>query len=98
MMNILSNPIAGLLLTTFVSFIAPVVAIGTILAGSYLVGWLPGFTVIGHIGSDSIVGFLTIFGSGLPINGMITIGLASAFVGALLELFSFCVHRSWHSN
>ena len=97
-MCILSDFLSSLLLTALMSFIAPVMAIGTILAGSYAVSCIPGCTPVGHMGIDCIVGFLAIFGNGLPRDGIITIGLTSAFAGALLDLFSFCVHRSWYSN
>ncbi len=97
-MSILSDLLSCLALSTFVSFIVPIVPIGTILAASYAVGFIPGCAVVGHIGIDRILEFLAIFGNGLPLQGIITIGLAWAFVGALLELFSFYVYQNWHSN
>ncbi len=98
MIGILSDLLSCLLLTTFVSFVAPIVAIGTILGVIYAVGSIPGCAAVGHIGIDLILGFLAVFGEGLPIDGIITIALAWAFVGALFELFSFCIYQTWHGN
>jgi hypothetical protein len=41
-----------------------------------------------------ILQFLTIFGGGYPLQGMLTIAVTFAFVGSLFDLFNFYVYQT----
>lgn len=83
----------SLVFTTLLSFIAPVFLVGTILIGLFAIGYLPGLTLICQTGLSGILQFLTIFGSGYPLQGMLTIGITFALVGSLFDLFNFYVYQ-----
>jgi hypothetical protein len=83
----------SLAFSTLLSFIAPVLLVGASLTTLFVAGHLPGFSSLGQIGSDRIVGFLSIFGSGYPVRGMFTIAVTFSFVGSLFDLFNYSVYQ-----
>jgi hypothetical protein len=83
----------SLLFSTLLSFVAPVLLVGTILTALFATSYLPGFTWICQAVVSQIVQFLTIFGSGYPLQGMFTIAVTFAFVGSLFDLFNFYVYQ-----
>jgi hypothetical protein len=83
----------SLFFTTLLSFVAPVFLVGAILTGLWAIGYLPGLTLIGQSGLSHILEFLTIFGSGYPLQGMLTIAATFALVGNLFDLFNFYVYQ-----
>lgn len=88
-MSILPNFLRSLLLTTILSFTAPIVFVGGVLAALSIVSYLPGLTVVGEIGATQVMTFLTVFGSGNPVGGVVTIGLTCCLVGGLFDLFNY---------
>ncbi|MBR8827391.1 MAG: hypothetical protein DSM107014_05710 [Gomphosphaeria aponina SAG 52.96 = DSM 107014] len=88
------NFLISLLLTTLVSFLAPVLLIGLILVSLAGISYIPGFAVAGQTGVSQIEGFLAVFGSGCPVQGIFTIGFTCAVVGALFDLYNFYRYQS----
>lgn len=79
----------SLLLASFLSFAAPVLLMGGMLASLFLASYVPGLDIIGQLGAESIWKFLAIFGDGSPTEGVLTIGSTCAVVGALFDTYAF---------
>jgi hypothetical protein len=92
------NLLRSLLLSTLFSFTAPVALLGTILLTLYLASYIPWVGFIGQVGSNQMLQFLSIFGSGYPAQGLVIIGIAFAVVGSLFDLFNFYVYQGNRSN
>lgn len=84
----------SLLFSTLLSFVAPVLLVGSILAALLATSHVPGFTWVSRTGFSQILQFLTIFGDGYPLQGMFTIAVTFAFVGSLFDLFNFYVYQT----
>jgi hypothetical protein len=84
----------SLLFSTLLSFVAPVLLVGSILAALFATSHVPGFTWVSQTGFSQILQFLTIFGGGYPLQGMLTIAVTFAFVGSLFDLFNFYVYQT----
>jgi hypothetical protein len=84
----------SLVLTTLLSFTAPVLLIGTTLVGLSLVGRIPTVESIAQAGVNQILGFLTVFGSGDAVEGLLIIGLTCAVVGALFDAYAYYRHQN----
>jgi hypothetical protein len=93
-MNILPNFLRSLLLTSLLSFAAPSLPIGFGLAGFSLLGHLPGFRTLGQSGVKHLLQFLSTFGSGRPLQGLLVIGLTCSLVGALFDAYAFCQYQN----
>lgn len=89
MINLVFRLIRSLLLTTAFTFSVPIVLTGTLLGLLLLVGYVPGCNWLASNGAAQIVAILSVFGSGYPLQGIIVIGFAFAFVGGLFDLFNF---------
>jgi hypothetical protein len=81
------------LVSTVFSFVTPVIIVAGTLAMLHTAGYIPGFSWITQIGTSQIWGFLAVFGSGCPLQGMFTIGIAFAVVGSLFDLFNFSLYQ-----
>jgi len=90
--------IRSLLLTTVLSFVAPLVLISGIMVSIFLSGYLPGMAGISQAGATIVRNFLATFGSGCPMEGLVTIGLACSFVGALFDTYAFYRNQILHGN
>ena len=53
-----------------------------------LISLIPGSIEFGNQAVASILEFLAVFGSGKPVSGVVTLGLACSFVGVLFDLFN----------
>jgi hypothetical protein len=84
----------SLLFSTLLSFVAPVLLVGSILAALLATSHVPGFTWVSQTVFSQILQFLTIFGDGYPLQGMLTIAFTFAFVGSLFDLFNFYVYQT----
>jgi hypothetical protein len=93
-MAILLNFLRSVLLTSVFSFITPILFVGGMLAAVSLVGYIPGLTIIGQSGAESIWQFLATFGSGSPLEGVWVIGLTCGLVGALFDAYAFYRYQS----
>ncbi|MFM6511862.1 MAG: hypothetical protein ACKPH4_16605, partial [Microcystis panniformis] len=76
------------------SFVAPVLLVGSILTALFATSHVPGFTWVSQTVFSQILQFLTIFGDGYPLQGMLTIAVTFAFVGSLFDLFNFYVYQT----
>lgn len=83
----------SLLFSTLLSFAIPLIAVGSILATLYTASYVPGIACIGQIGASQIVRFLSVFGSGYPVQGILIIGGTFAVAGSLFDLFNFYVNQ-----
>ncbi|MBZ8180301.1 hypothetical protein [Oscillatoria salina] len=83
------NLIRSLLVSSLISFAAPIFSIGTILAVLSLIGYVPGLELVGKTAAEGVVDFLTVFGSGCAWNGIVTIAFCCALVGGLFDLSTF---------
>lgn len=95
-MNILSSFLKSLLLAIVFSFLAPVFCIGAGLTSFAMIRYIPSLEVMGQVGADQIVKFLSTFGNGDPWEGFLIIGLTCSLVGALFDTYVF--YQSPHSD
>jgi hypothetical protein len=92
-MSSLINFLLSLLLSTIVSFVAPVIVVSGTLVALWGFSHLPILQTIGRVGIEQMHGFLAVFGSGCAFQGILTIGLTCALVGGLFDIFNFTIHR-----
>jgi hypothetical protein len=104
-MNIWLSFFFSLLLTTLVSFAAPVVFFTLILGSFALVSYFPFTNVWAENIYEQIWNFLAVFGEGSGSIGILTIATTCAIVGCLFETLNFYRHRillkansSWHPH
>lgn len=93
-MSILPNFLCSLLLTTIFSFTAPILLIGGILASFCAVSYIPILEGLGQSGTDHIFKFLSIFGSGHPLEGVLVIAITCSFVGAIFDTYAFYTYQN----
>lgn len=86
--------VRSLLFTSTFSFIAPVLLIGTVLGLLSAVEQLPLIDAIGQIGTEKLLQFLSVFGSGDAFQGALVIGLTCGLVGALFDAYAFYRHQN----
>ncbi|UBF27893.1 hypothetical protein K9N68_08335 [Kovacikia minuta CCNUW1] len=84
----------SLVLTSVLSFIAPVLLIGCILAVLSLISQIPVIEAIAQVGAGQILEFLAVFGSGDVVEGLLVIGLTCGLVGALFDTYAFYRHQN----
>lgn len=88
-MSIFPNFFRSLLLTSMLSFLTPVLLVSGGLASLYLLSNIPFVNAIGQSGAEQVTTFLSIFGSGYPVKGIMVIGLTCSLVGALFDVYAF---------
>ena len=79
-MSIFPNFLRSLLLTSLLSFVAPLLLIVAGLTSFSLIGMVPALQALGHSGEDLILQFLATFGSGCPLQGFLVIGTTFGLV------------------
>ncbi|MFM9266318.1 hypothetical protein [Tychonema sp. BBK16] len=94
-MTIFPNFLRSLLLTSLLSFVAPLLLIIVGLTSFLLIAMIPPLQEIGHSGEDLILQFLATFGSGCPLQGFLVIGMTFGFVGALFDTYASFQHSRW---
>ena len=94
-MSIFPNFLRSLLITSLLSFVAPLLLIGAGLTSCSLLCLVPALQAVGRSGEDQIVQFLATFGSGCPLQGFLVIGLAFGLVGALFDTYAAYQHSRW---
>ena len=94
-MSIFPNFLRSVLLTSLLSFVAPLLLIGAGLTSFSLIGLVPALQGFGHSGEEMILQFLATFGSGCPLQGFLVIGIAFGLVGALFDTYAFYQHSRW---
>ena len=88
-MSILLNFLRSLLLTSLLSFAAPILLIGGIWVILCAIAFLPGLESISQSQTEMLIQFLATFGSGQPRQGLWVIGLTCSLVGALFDIYAF---------
>lgn len=83
------NILRSLILTVLLAFALPLVGVGSILGLLLGISYLPGIAALGQVGIDSILHVLSVFGSGYPLLGMLTIGGTCGLVGGVFDVFNF---------
>jgi hypothetical protein len=86
-MSIFPNFLRSLLLTSLLSFVAPLLLIGVGLTSFSLIGLVPALQGVARSGEDQILHFLATFGSGCPLQGCL--------VGALFDTYAAYQHSRW---
>jgi hypothetical protein len=89
MNHLLIHLLRSLLITGILSFIAPSLFIGVIWAVLILLSYIPLAESVGQVGVGQLLNFLTIFGNGSSIRGLLTIGLVCSLVGVLFDTYTF---------
>lgn len=84
----------SLVLAALISFSAPILTIGIIFIMLFALSYCPGFMDFGRFGAEQTLNFLSIFGSGSSIGGLLVIGLTTALVGSLFDLFNLSLYQS----
>ncbi|BAT52992.1 unknown protein [Nostoc sp. NIES-3756] len=88
-MNIFTNFLRSLVLTIIFSFAAPLCLIGGVLLFLSLGGYVPFLGGITEAIANTIFNFLSIFGSGSALHGILVICLTCSFVGALFDIYVY---------
>jgi len=87
-MKQLSNFIRSFLVTVVISFTFPIIVVASLLGFSFAISYFPGLESIGEIGLNQILTFLSIFGAGSVLRGIVVIGLTIALVGGWFDLYT----------
>ncbi|MEM8780670.1 MAG: hypothetical protein AAGF26_17745 [Cyanobacteria bacterium P01_G01_bin.49] len=94
----MSKLFRSLFLSVLLSFVTPVLLLGSILGTFLAVSHIPGIALVGKIGENQILSFLSILGEGYPLQGMLTIGITCGMVGGLFDMFNFCLYQDVRSH
>lgn len=97
-MSILPNLVRSLLLSILMSFVAPILVMGSFFLLCFSVSFLPILETMGNAGARMITDFLAVFGTGYPLQGVLVIGLACSLVGGLFDLFNFYCYQNMGSH
>jgi hypothetical protein len=97
-MSILPNFLRSLILTIFLSFVAPIVVVIALLTVFSGIGHVPGLETIGQTSTGELFKFLAVFGSGCPVQGVIVIGSTCSLVGALFDTYAFYRYQSLNDH
>jgi len=97
-MSILTPFLRSLLLTSILSFAAPLILVGTILVSFSLLGLIPLVEPLGETGVKQVLQFLATFGSGDPFQGLVIIGFACGLVGGLFDTFNFYRYQNLRNH
>lgn len=87
-MSILPNFLRSVLLTSVLSFVAPILLFGGALVILSLIAYIPGLEGSG-LWLEQILQFLAIFGSGNRFGGLVVISLTCSTVGVLFDTYVF---------
>lgn len=87
------NLLRSLVLTTVFSFTTPILTLGSLLLGLWLLHLVPFLAGLGEMGINQLLQFLTVFGAGSPLPGLLIIGATCSLVGGVFDLFNFCLYQ-----
>ncbi|MBD2097858.1 hypothetical protein H6F90_22550 [Trichocoleus sp. FACHB-591] len=97
-MSILTPFLRSLLLTSVLSFTAPLILVGAILVSLSLLGFVPLLESVGATGVKQVLQFLATFGSGQPFQGLVIIGFVCGLVGGLFDTFNFYRYQNLRNH
>ncbi|WP_206753891.1 hypothetical protein [Microcoleus sp. FACHB-1515] len=86
-MSLLPNLLQSIFLAALFGFLLPVLVLGGLWGALELVDWLSDWAIVHQIGGE-MAQFLSVFGSGHAVRGLIVIGLACSAVGVLLDSYT----------
>jgi len=92
------NILRSLVLTVLFAFAVPLIMVSAILCFFWGVSYIPGIAILGQVGINGILGFLSVFGSGYPLLGMLIISGTCSMVGGLFDVFNFYFFQSFREN
>lgn len=84
----------SLLLSALVCFTIPILLVSSSWGSLWLLSSVPLLTAIAHDTLIRLIGFLSTFGNGSPLGGIILIGIICALVGGGFDLFNFYFYQS----
>ena len=87
-MSLLPNLLQSMFLAALFGFLFPVLVLGGLWGALVVLGWLSGWAIVHQVGVEPMVQFLSVFGSGHAVRGLIVIGLACSAVGVLLDSYT----------
>jgi hypothetical protein len=79
----------SLLLAVTFSFVIPTVLIASIISLLVLLSYIPGIDGLSTALVALLLRFLATFGNGSALEGLVVIGLACGFVGALFDTYAY---------
>ncbi|MBO3459035.1 hypothetical protein G7B40_010020 [Aetokthonos hydrillicola Thurmond2011] len=85
----LINFLRSLTLMIIFSFTAPIFLIGAFFSIIFLFGYLPGLGGMTEAITTLVLEFLTIFGNGAPLRGVVVISFTCSFVGVLFDAYAY---------
>ena len=94
-MNLSLVYLRSLFLTSLVSFLTPLLFVGSTIAGLMLIGLIPGLDEFSQGSSEIVLTVLQTFGSGKALEGSLVIGGACGVVGALFDTYIFHHHSNF---
>jgi type III secretory pathway component EscU len=97
-MSTLPSFLRSILITGIFSFITPSLFIIGVLVCLSVLGYVPWFSPISQVGLEQITHFLSVFGSGSSLNGLLVIGLVCSLVGILFDTYTFYRHQNLRNN
>jgi len=97
-MSILPNFFRSLILASLLSFAAPIVLFGGVLASLSLLSYIPLVEAIAQFTQAQILQFLAVFGNGCPLEGILTIGFTFSIVGAMFDTYAFYRYQNLRRN
>ncbi|MEA5506434.1 hypothetical protein VB735_25655 [Halotia wernerae UHCC 0503] len=88
-MTLLTNFLRSLVLTIIFSFAAPMFLVGSVLLLLPLMGHVPILQGVTEASANRILHFLSVFGSGTALRGLLVISLTCSFVGGLFDTYAY---------
>ncbi|PSB03227.1 hypothetical protein [Merismopedia glauca] len=97
-MTISHSFLRSVVLSIFLSFIAPILLTITIFISLLIVGCFPGVTALTLTSTNHIKQFLAVFGNGCPLQGLLVISITCSLVGALFDTYAFYRYQTMRGN
>lgn len=88
-MTISNGFLRSVIISVFLSFIAPILLAITIFSSFVVFGCFPGVAQVAIAGSNQIRQFLGAFGNGCPFEGLLVISGTCSLVAALFDTYAF---------
>lgn len=92
-MSTLPKSLRSLILTVLLSFAAPIFLAAIALTAFSLLSYLPGVSQWGETSCSNLKLFLSTFGAGSAVQGIVTIGIVSSIAGALFDFYALFRYR-----
>jgi hypothetical protein len=88
-MSKLNSFLRSLLITSILSFLAPLLLIGSIAIALIALNQIPQLGKFSQVGFEQLSHFLLIFGSGSSLYGVLTLCVVSSLVSILFDAYTF---------